>query len=246
MSHVHKKKDDEIKRGVLDIIEKVFNNPDNDYDKLLNLISKTGFNYDKEQRIFYSSLDAWQHNVGYFTLYDKAAPFSLMFIHCEPIRFEYDGRNWKIEFWKGQYGICTGAEIGIYTGKFQIDTEIPEINHTIERLNPGKDTQCAGIADWLQMSFTLFKNGVKLFTRDSDIPKTPGVERHWWLTGFKPGIISSPSDLIMDIAIVLKDEEMCKAFVKGLKAVNYEVSDFEIKDLTVKFKFDIPNTPQPW
>mgnify|MGYP000621142798 CR=1 FL=1 len=28
--------------------------------------------------------------------------------------FDYQGKTWLLEFWKGQYGINTGAEIGIY------------------------------------------------------------------------------------------------------------------------------------
>ena len=31
-----------------------------------------------------------------------------------PIYFDYRGRTWLIELWKGQYGINTGAELGIY------------------------------------------------------------------------------------------------------------------------------------
>ena len=42
------------------------------------------------------------------------APRFQMVTQFEPIYFDYDGKTWLIEFWKGQYGINTGAEIGIY------------------------------------------------------------------------------------------------------------------------------------
>ena len=37
-----------------------------------------------------------------------------MIIDCEPINFEYNGKKWLIEFWKGQYDLTTGCEIGVY------------------------------------------------------------------------------------------------------------------------------------
>lgn len=214
------------------------------------LIFAAGFAYDSEQQIFYSRLDPWQQNLGYFTLYDLTAPLLAMIIHCEPIRFEYDDRSWKIEFWKGQYGICTGAEIGIYTGEFQVNTGIGAIDHTINQINFGGDTQCASGDDMLAMSFTLKKGNDLIFTRHSDDPATVGVvEKHWWLTGFKPMEFSSPSDLRMDINIVLKDSAMRDAFVGGLEQAGYtRDTDFSFEETgtTVNVIFDTPHTEQPY
>lgn len=42
-----------------------------------------------------------------------------MIIDTEPIRFYHNHKNWFITFWKGQYGIVTGAEIGVYCTKQQ-------------------------------------------------------------------------------------------------------------------------------
>ena len=40
-----------------------------------------------------------------------------MIMDCEPVEFSYGGKRWLIELWKGQYGITTGGEIGIYNTK---------------------------------------------------------------------------------------------------------------------------------
>lgn len=235
-----------VKATNTDLIDEVLNSTE-DQVALFNLINKAGFNYDSAQKIFYSRLDSWQHNVGYCTLYDVAAPLSFMRIHCEPIRFKYAGKSWKIEFWKGRYGICTGAEIGIYTGQFQINPRSATNNHNTSVLKLGGDTQCAGIADWLQMSFVLKRNGNILFTRDSDDISTPGMEKHWWLTGFKPLLFSKLFDLQMDISIVLKDEEMVSSFVDGLVKVGYSrQSAIKIEGLKVSLSFCEPYTKQPW
>jgi hypothetical protein len=208
-----------------------------------DLIGDLGFAYDSKQGLFYSRTDAWQHNLGYFTLYDYAAPFTMMFIDCEPIRFNYAGKEWNIEFWKGQYGICTGAEVGIYTGKFK--TGISRIDNILSLLEAG-DTACAPKEDWLQMSFVLKRKGEEFFTRNSDNPATPEIEKQWWLTGFKPGFISAPSDLVNEITIVFKDEAMQQAFTGGLVKVGYQPSEYTVLNpTTVQVIFSKPHTAQP-
>lgn len=59
-------------------------------------------------------MNPWQRKYGYCKTYDEASPLLGMIIDSEPIHFEYDNRYWLIEFWKGQYGMTTGCEIGIY------------------------------------------------------------------------------------------------------------------------------------
>lgn len=207
------------------------------------IISPTGFLLDNSQGIFYSKTDAWQHNVGYFALYDKAAPFAGMIIQCEPIKFEYDNRKWNIELWKGQYGAFTGAEIGIYTGTFKVNDST--IDRGLERLELGGDTQCASAEDWLQMSFVLkTKNGAVFFRRNSDNPDTGNLEKHWWLTGFKLGL-HSPNDLINEVTIHFKDVLMLDAFVGGLKALGYTDDKFSTNGNTIIVNFSNPLSPQP-
>ena len=63
---------------------------------------------------FSSTVDAWQKAAGYTWLYDYMAPRFQMVFDALPVYFDYGGRKLLIEFWKGQYGINTGADIGIY------------------------------------------------------------------------------------------------------------------------------------
>lgn len=78
------------------------------------LIQPFGYCYDSTQDIISSRNDAWQREFGYTTLFDKAAPWFNMVFDCLPVYFDYQDKTWLIEFWKGQYGINIGAEIGIY------------------------------------------------------------------------------------------------------------------------------------
>ena len=192
-------------------------------------IEIAGYGYDSVQDIFYSSMNAWQRDMGYNRLYDEAsAPFG-MIVDCEPIYFEYDNRIWLIELWKGQYDLNTGCEIGVYTAKKPI-LNIPEVYKYMFY-------NCASDEDRLTMSLLLKKNNTTLFARD---------DKHWWLAGFKLGEYSEPSELVMYVNITLKNEDMRDAFVKALKNIGYiEDKEFIVNGNTVGLTFDKPYTPQP-
>lgn len=196
-------------------------------DELDYLLASAGYSYDSKQDIFYSILDPWQRDVGYCRLYDEAAAPLSMIMDCEPIYFEYRDEKWLIQFWKGQYGMVTGGEIGVYSGG--VDFNI---------LGFWQDTfyNCAGNDDLLQMSYTLKKDGKILFTRDA---------KHWWLTGFMLGEFSEPSQLTMDLEITLKDQVMLDAFVGGLMDAGYSENEFTVIDNTVSLTFNTPHTKQP-
>jgi hypothetical protein len=224
---------------IIKYLSKLFGFESKEEASFNTLVFYAGFEFDTDQKIFYSRKDPLQRNAGYFSLYDEAALLVAMKIHCEPIYFEYKGEDWKIEFWKGQYGICTGAEIGIYKGYFQ-GSDL--VNRTVKE----KATQCAGDEDMLQMSFILKKNNKIVFTRDSDNKSTEETEKHWWLTGFKPFEKSEASELRMEIKITLKDIDMCQVFVDALSQVGYSKDDeITVDGATVSFAFDKPYTKQP-
>jgi len=195
------------------------------FDKAINV---AGYSYDKRQDIFNSNMNAWQRNNGYCRLYDEAAAPLGMVIDCEPIYFEYYGRRWLIEFWKGQYDLTSGCEIGIYSTE-RADITIPDV-YSGPFYNSVKDS------DTLFLSFVLKKDGRTLFVRD---------DRHWWLTGFKLGEFSEPSELTMSITITLKDKIMLDSFTQGLKNAGYMDNEISINNFTVSLDFSKAHTPQP-
>lgn len=199
---------------------------DNEFNEVLKI---NGYEYDPKQDIIYSSMDAWQREFGYCRLYDEAAAPLSMIMDCESIYFEYDGKRWLIEFWKGQYGLTVGGEIGVY------NTKGPDLN--IPGIFNGTFYDCASNEDLLFMSYALIKDNKILFTRE---------DKHWWLTGFKLGEISEPSDLTMIVDITLKDQIMCDAFVNGLKNANYLDKELFIIRNTVSFVYNTPHVPQPY
>ncbi len=187
-----------------------------------------GFAYEPYQDIFYSLLNPWQRDMGYCRLYDEASAVMSMIIDCEPIRFEYGGRRWLIEFWKGQYGMTTGCEVGIYYTQWP-DLDIPGVFN-------GTFYYCLRDEELINMSFIFKKRGNILFTRSG---------YHWWLTGFKLGEFSKPTELTMDIILDLYDRKMANAFIDALIKTGYKDEEFIQQGRRVIVRFDKPHTKQP-
>lgn len=199
-----------------------------DLEDLNNDLKPFGFAYNPDQDYFYSIMRGWQSEVGYCQLYDEGAATFSMIIDCEPIYFKYGGKKWLIELWKGQYGMTSGCEIGIY------NTTGPSLN--IPGVFNGTFYFCAGEKDYLPLSFAVKKNGIELFNRK---------ELHWWLTGFRLGEFSLPSELTVDFEITLKDDEMLDAFIGGLKKAGYSSKEFNVQGTTVSLTYDTPHSKQP-
>ncbi len=198
------------------------------FSSLNEKIEPLGFAYEPKQDIFYSVMNGWQRQFGYCRLYDEAATPLNMIIDSEPIYFEYQGKDWLIEFWKGQYGMTTGAEVGVYV------SEGPELN--IPRVFNGTFYKTVSDEENLLISISLWKKEKHLFSRR---------EIHWWLTGFILGEFSKPSDLTMEIEINFRSMGMCLAFLEGLKNTGYTKNEIRVQNNSVRILFTKPHSNQP-
>nr|MBQ8253294.1 DUF4474 domain-containing protein [Lachnospiraceae bacterium] len=196
--------------------------------KLDEVLRPFGFLYDPGQDIMYSRLHPWQRNLGYEKAFDEGAVLLSMVIDCEPIYFEYEGRRWLIELWKGQYGMTTGAELGVYRA------EKPE------DFKPGDERNLHYDAveneDLLQMQYVLYRDGEEIIRRRA---------RHWWLTAFEPGLYSRPENLTMCVKIVFPTERMCYAFFRGLLDAGYRSREAYFGGNYVTLYYSLPKLKQP-
>jgi hypothetical protein len=215
--------------GVFGLLKGVFAGVSAKVKQSLQKQPIAGFAYEPKQDIFYSDMNAWQRGFGYCQLYDEAAAMMNMIIDCEPAYFEYGGKKWLIEFWKGQYGITTGCEVGVYT------TTRPVLN--VPGVFNGTFYDTAAPEDMLFISYSLMKNGGELFRRHG---------RHWWLTGFKLGEYSEPSELTARISIGLKNKVMLTAFLAAMKRMGYTDRELNVSGNTVSFLYAEPRSKQPF
>lgn len=195
---------------------------------ILNSITESfGYCYDICSDLFVTTLDAWQKNFGYCRLYDEAAASMNMVFDCEPIYFNYQNRTWLIEFWKGQYGINTGAEVGIYRAD--------SILHAHEL----SSTLFFGVSEpeMLPVSYELIgKDGDTVFQYS---------KVHWWLGTFRMGLFSHPENLRLKISLTFPDEEMKRSYINSLLQVGYSVDEIYVCRQTVSIFFTSPKTAQP-
>lgn len=186
----------------------------------------TGFSYDPCSDVFFSTKNAFQRKFGYCRFYDAASAISGMVIDSEPIKFKYKGRKWLLQFWKGQYGMTTGAEIGFYVSP----------GFKLRSLFTGRWYDSVTDCEMLDMEFILCKNGKKIMHRKG---------HSWWLTGFKLGMHSFARDLTMQVSVKFKESGMLCAFVKALKKKGYKQNQFCVDGNTVFIEYTRPKTHQP-
>lgn len=175
-----------------------------------------GFNYDAATDTYFSATNPWQENFGYCTIYDFASPIINLNFYTDRFYFTYGGKDWLIQIWKGQYGITTGAEIGVYCKDAGKSSMIYE---------------CAPDAECPAVEMRIYKKGEPLMHRKS--------ENFFWLTGFKMNEFTSPYNLRMNASIKFKNKDMANAFVASAVDRGFVVgSSLKVDGATVSFAWE--------
>ena len=194
--------------------------------ELNEVVEPFGYLYEYPEDIFATGLHPWQREMGYCKLYDESAVSMSMVIHCEPVEFEYANTLYLIEFWKGQYGMTTGAEVGIYKAKKPDDYKTGDFVFYQSILDE----------ELLSIGMTLYKNGKTIVERRA---------KHWWLTAFVLGEYSKPEELSARIQIVFPNNGMQKAFENALFKMGYKSQYVRRRGLETMIYFDVPVSKQP-
>ncbi len=158
----------------------------------------SGFGYNAHSHTFYAMNDCWQRQFGFMPLYDIGGKFIGYDYITRRIFFDYGGKEWMIQIWKGNYhwNFLIGAEIGIY-------------NRPEGTIN-GLFFECAEDEEMMPISMRLYDSEKVYVDRPANLT--------WWMTGF---ILSferhNPYNLTLDSTFEFPNEEMCNAFVKAAK-----------------------------
>ena len=167
------------------------------------------YKYSYQDDYYYTNDKAsWQKAFGFSKFYDLVAPYALLETDYLRVKFPYGGKDYMIQFWKGQYGLLFyGSEIGIYTKR-----------HSDRADNTFTLYQCASKDDFMNMEMTLYHDttGFGTYTRQFTRP----YDSYWWCTGFKAGHlrVEEPArELRVESRITLKNEEMAGLFCNALE-----------------------------
>lgn len=179
-----------------------------DKERLLNaLLRQFGYFYYEGQDLVLTRVDAWQRKFGYEALYDSVAPFGNMIFQCFPIYFDYAGKTWLLEIWKGQYGITSGCEMGLY-----------HADRIIEPKEYGR-THFESASDEEMQDMTIILEGCHM-------EGFAFRKKHWWLAGFRVGEYHAPKQLCAVYQIRFCDPCMLRAAVKGLEKAGYPAEQY--------------------
>jgi len=211
------------------VIKKVIALSSAEKQKMLDILAEPlGYCYNPNQDIFTSTLDAPQKIFGYTTLFDLYAPYFNMIFDYETIYFNYNSRTWLLEIWKGQYGINSGCEIGLYYA----DSVIPPGDYSSTHFKSVEDK------DMLELSFEVNRNDRKKGMRPVTLGKLS--RKHWWLTLFKMGIFTKPRNLSVDASLRFKDYPMMYSFLHSFEKTLPDIP-FYVDGLNVSFTFHHSN-----
>ena len=175
---------------------------------------KTGFNFSLADMMVYATIDAWMRDFGFCVLYDIAANSAPLLWNYNTRRFcfEYQGLEWMIQMWKGNYLITNGGEVGLYN------------RNSDEKI--GTFYECATDDQLLEMSLEIYHG--------EDLLVCQEPQMHWWINGFNMSDrIYIPSSLTLKSSIVMRDEEMLNAFCEAIdkhyrKDVTYTVEGLKV------------------
>ena len=163
------------------------------------MLALAGYEYDPVQDVYYTSLNPWQRQMGFADIYDQAAPLTSMWYLTLKADFTYGDLLWRLQWWKGQYGILEGAELGVYTKN-------PANQSSFYKC--AEDDQLLTMTMDFYHSWADYQSGNRLFTRLE--------QEHWWLTGFKFGMVN-PKNCVVRATLYAYDDEMADGIEAGLQ-----------------------------
>ncbi len=165
----------------------------------------SGFAYNAVYDQFYATNDCWQRQFGFTPLYDLFAKVAFDY-NTKRIFFEYGGKDWMIQIWKGNYvfNMFVGGEVGLYN---RPDGQL------------GLFYNCATDEEMMPISIDVYDSEQTYVKRDATLT--------WWATGFHLADKVAPDSLTLESTLTFPDQEMCDAFVEAASEIDGVECTFE-------------------
>ncbi len=219
---------------------KVVNN-ENQFNSYLEFNNLLSFQYCYDDCGYYYANDrkSWQKAFGFATIYDYMAPYIGFEYDYERVFFTYDDQDFMVQFWKGQYLIGFGGEIGIY------HRDADGLKRESNVLYNAADEKY-----WPIMDMSVYHQANEGDAdEDYEFKFRRPVDKYWWCTGFVPGMLrdNDPADeLRIEAVLTFRDSEMASAFADELGNLGFkkaesadvvEVDGYYIEGASVTFSW---------
>lgn len=188
-----------------------------------------GFQYDPATDKFNTNKHSMQSYFGYADLYELFGPALGMDLDTQVVNFTYNGKEYRLQVWKGSYGQggAYGGEIGLYYKN--LDSKNPVT--FLESLVPGWYA-CVDPQDQVRMRMVL-NNKADGSTMSNDTATYAEDGTHFWNLQIttKPNV--TKSDLGMGAALYV-NKDMAGPLMDSLRA-NSQIKNVRYVDGAVLF-----------
>lgn len=174
------------------------------------------FEYDGENSIIFATQNYWDKKIYESDIYNNISQQPCMSSDYEAVKFESGGKKYLAAFWKGQYYLSSGGEIGIY----MLDSS-------------GEYVPVDG-TEGIRVKLALHASGVKLAEKET---------QGGWLTMYKIGINTPKRSLKLDITINFSDKDMLESLAAALSSLKYTAT---VNENAISFQLTTPKLKQTY
>ncbi len=192
-------------------------------EKLFNLISDPvsrtlAFEYNAKDD-FYRTNENFgvQRYGGFANMFDDVGGGLGMDLDTQVVDFEYNGKAYRVQFWKGSYGFgnAYGSEIGFYEN------------------DPNDDSgwyECANGEDEIRTRQTLIdtSTGESMTNDTADYAKDGD---HFWNLMIRTDDGHEKENLTQESVLYFDSQEQAEAFIEGIKGNKYARERLQYKDM---------------
>lgn len=189
---------------------------------------------------------AIQRRFGFNKAYDNLAGFTNFYLDTIRVYFTYEGRDWLIEFWKGEYAMASvGCEIAYYYNDKPSQDKNGALDWTV-----GEKKHFKAVEDDDAM-YTSMELWQYVKASDQEPVKRITFDRRlcWWATQLEDGILENHRDrtsLVMRGAIEFPSTEMRDLFVEGLEERGFHEGSTASYQTTERYSVDGKEVTVMW
>lgn len=190
-----------------------------------------GFEYNAQNDYYYTNKHSIQSIGGFNDLFDKAGPLLGMNLDDEVIYFDANGKEYRLELWKGSYGFgnAYGAEVGLYYKNPDSTNFVTQVESAVPGWYP-----CVEEMDQIPMKNTIYSFDSKTPLIVNDTRDYAEDGSHFWNLAIKTDNTYTKDDLFTVTELEIENGEVRKEMVQSLRD-NPNIQFIEENGNQVKF-----------